>query len=352
MKLAVTIAALLSLLICIPAEATCTFNFRYTNGVLSWDPIPGGSNYRIVEYIGRQTFNHSTTKTSLALPHRVTTETTVLYVVTVDLAGGLQSLARSAANESTDSCTASFETKIPADPAFRKLTRKAILPIVGSSAGANGARFRTSLTLRGAASQRGRIVYHPAGRAALDSDPAIPYVLDGINPLVFPDIVESLGQSGIGSIDIIPDEGSPSRVPDMDVYLFNETPSGTFGTFSEPAFPFDFLHLNRLSLTMPDSRFRVNVGFRALTDLTLRVVTFGIDGRIRDFYDSTFPAGWMQMTTASDLARRPLVPGESMQLVYVTGTAIGFYTLTENATNDPTLVVPGRTSSNLGEYVD
>ncbi|HEX2122476.1 MAG TPA: hypothetical protein VHL59_12610, partial [Thermoanaerobaculia bacterium] len=172
--------------------------------------------------------------------------------------------------------------------------------------------------------------------------------------IVYADIVEALGQSGTGSLDIIPDDDSLGRVPDVSVYLYNETPNGTFGTYSGPVFPFDYLHASGHSFTIPEASFRANVGFRTLTAATIRVAVFGTDDRLRAFHDLSFPAGWMQLTSAADLARTPLAPGESMALLYVEGSVIGFHTITENATNDPTLVIGAASgaSVNLGEYVD
>lgn len=354
MKPAVTIAALVSLLSAVPVQALCTFNLRYEQGVLRWDPIPGALEYRIVESFPRSSARiYATKETSLKVKRRASDKVLALYDITAELDPRVRSLATTA-SDANDSCSTSIEATVDVDPEFRKLTRKAILPIVASNAGAGGARFRTSLTMRGTTGQRGRIVFHPAGRAASDDDPSLRYAFTTSQPLFYADIVEALGQSGVGSLDIIPDDDALGRVPDVSVYLFNETANGTFGTYAAPVFPFDYLHANGHAFTIPEASFRANVGFRTLTAAKIRVAVFGTDGRLRAFHDLSFPAGWMQLTSASDIARTPLAPGESMALLYVEGSVIGFHTITENATNDPTLVIGAASgaSTNVGEYVD
>ena len=162
-----------------------------------------------------------------------------------------------------------------------------------------------------------------------------------------------MGQSGIGSLDVVPDEAGDPIVPLAEARLFNDTASGTFGTQAMPAFPADYLHGVGLKLAAPDSRFRMNIGFRALTDASVTVLITGVDGRLRDFRELRFPAGWMQMTGAAELAGSELKQGESMTLSFG-GAVVPFYTLTENRTNDPMLFVaePTSKSLNVGKYVD
>src|ERR1700756_1039341 len=88
--------------------------------------------------------------------------------------------------------------------------RKGIIPIVGSTAGANGAHFKTLLRIYAAPDAHGKIVFHPLGAIASDSDPAMPYSFAPnahvvTDYLEWPDVVAAMGQSGLGTLDIIPD---------------------------------------------------------------------------------------------------------------------------------------------------
>lgn len=299
--------------------------------------------------------NLFTEKRSFRIDHRVTAPTQVYYLVTAEVSTTVQSSPVAAAEESLPACTARITVDLAPDPALRKLTRRIVFPLVGSTPGAFGGRFKTSLKLTAShPNQKGTIIFHPAGKAASDGDPSIAYDLNTPGDTrVFDDVVAEMGQSGIGSLDIVPDENGDPFVPVAEGRLYNDTVNGTFGTQALPAFPMDYLRPAGMKLTPPDARFRMNVGFRTLTDASITILITGTDGRLRDFRELRFPAGWMQMTGVSELAGSELKAGESMSLVFG-GAIVPFYTLTENRTNDPMLFVgdPVSRSLNVGKYVD
>ncbi|HEX8168990.1 MAG TPA: hypothetical protein VF824_00445 [Thermoanaerobaculia bacterium] len=336
----------------VAARASCNLHLRYENGELRWDAVPGAQQYWVQEsFDGMKTSrNFSTRENVVKVTHRASAPTVVRYAVTAEIETGVRALAD---GDSTDACVSAINVTLGVDAAFRDLTRRAVLPIVGSTPGAFGGRFRTALVMRGSPDQHGRLIFHPAGGVASDSDPSMRYSFSGPEPLAFDDVVAAMGQSGIGSMDVVPDADSLTRLPEMQVRLYNDTSIGTFGTFVTPVLPYDYLGSRGLEIRIPDARFRVNVGLRALTGVTVKVLVFGADGRLRDLRDRDFPAGWMQLTSASDFAGSTLAPGESLTLLF-TGGAVPFYTITENATNDPTLVVPPArgSSSDVGAYVD
>jgi hypothetical protein len=225
--------------------------------------------------------------------------------------------------------------------------------VVGSTPGAFGGQFKTALELRGTANQHGRLVFHPAGQPASDGDPSMPYSFATTRVIAFDDVVAAMGQQGIGSLDIIPDDDAPDRVPDAEARLYNDTSMGTFGTFTRPVLPYEYLHPTGMEVRIPDNRFRVNLGIRALTAATVTTIVLTADGRPNGLKTLTFPAGWMEMKSASDFLGRALEPGQSVA-ISVSGAAVMFYTITENATNDPTLVLgPTRgTPTDLSRFVD
>jgi hypothetical protein len=357
LKLAVTVAALVSSLVTLPAAAYCQLNLRYEGGSLKWDRIAGATDYWILESYGDPPVLRyfSTRDSSIALSHRSSVPMTVRYMVTAPIAPGVRSVGEGEPVVTNDACAGVIDVEIPADNAFRHMTRKAILPVVGSTPGAFGGRFKTSLVLRPfAASQRGRLVFHAAGQVASDSDPSIPYSFNGADPLVFDDVVAAIGQSGIGSLDIVPDDEGSSLIPIVEARLYNEASVGTFGTLAQPAYPFDYLRPPALEVVIPESdRSRVNIGFRTITETKMRILIYNAVGTLLSFRDVTYPAGWMQMTSASDFAGKALGPGQTVQVQF-TGAVIPFHTVTENSTNDPTLVVvaPRPSSKNVGTYVD
>lgn len=343
----------LILALALPAAADfCDMELRYEQNQIRWRTITGAENYTVLElFDSTHPPVYSTTKnTFFDVTRRASGPVKVRYIVTAEVVPGVR-----LAEDSSDACTGAIEVTLPADPAFRKFTRRAIIPVVGSTAGAFGGRFKTALELRGDASEKGKLVFHPAGRAALDTDPSIPYAFTGGagNVIAYDDVVAAMGQSGLGSLDIVPDEDSADRVPETSVRLYNETSLGTFGTFSNAVTPYDYRTPQDVTVRIPDARFRVNVGIRALEDTRVTVLFYTASDRLDGFKTLNFPAGWMEMKSASDFVGRALQPGQSMVMTF-SGAAVPFYTITENATNDPTLVLAPAAGStrNLAALVE
>jgi hypothetical protein len=342
----------LSLLLALPAAAAfCDLDLRLEEGQLRWRAVSGAVNYTILETYGAlRPSVYSSTRQTFINVRRASAPARVRYIVTAEIEEGTRIMATG-----TDACTSTLEVMLPVDPAFRALTRKAVLPVVGSTAGAFGGRFKTSLELRGDGSQKGRIVFHPAGQVASSSDPSIPYAFTTPERILkFEDVVAALGQSGIGSIDIIPDEDAPDRIPEAVARIYSETSFGTFGSFTRAVLPYDFLRPQGFEVRVPDDpRFRLNLGVRTLEATSLQVLFYDPTGRLDGFKTISFPAGWVEMRAASDFVGRALVPGETLVMNF-TGASVPFYTLTENATNDPTLIIAGgqATAPNGTTFVD
>jgi hypothetical protein len=359
LRLAVTITALCFSLVAGPtASGICTLTLRYENGSLVWDKVLGATDYWVLEAYGTPVIyrQHNIRGTSMPVTRRSSAATSVRYVVTAVVQEGIRSVEdEPPMSEGTDACAASISIPIPADPSFRALTRKAILPVVGSTPGAFGGKFKTSLVMRPLSiTQRGRIVFHPTGRVATDADPSIPYAFSEMKPLIFEDVVAAMGQAGIGSLDIIPDEDAPSSMPIIEARIYNDTTIGTFGTVVMPAYPFDYLHPQPMEVVIPESdASRVSIGFRTLTDTKMRIFVESAEGVLLSFHDVSYPAGWMQMTSPRDFVGKALAKGQVVTVAF-TGSVIPFYTVTDNSTNDSTLIVsPARIPSrNVGAYVD
>lgn len=330
------------------SAGSCNLNPRFLGDQIRWDSPPGTVQFSLQEIIeGQPPVYVQTRLNSYEMKHRASAQTTIRYVITAEIANGTQAV------ESNDACIATLDVTLEPDAAFRAMTRKAVVPIAGSTAGAFGGKFRTSLELRGLGTMKGRVVFHPAGRVAADTDPSLAYSFNSSPMMSWDDVVEAMGQSGIGSLDIIPDEGTVDTLPQIVARLYNDTNLGTFGTEVAALLPIDYIGGRSLEVPIPSARFRTNIGIRTFGDTKVKVVTYGANGKLEGFRDVSFPAGWSMMTTAADLTRETLTPGASVTLL-VSGPAAVFYTITENQTNDPTVIVasPVSQSRNVGLFVD
>ncbi|HEY3057197.1 MAG TPA: hypothetical protein VGK31_14825 [Thermoanaerobaculia bacterium] len=341
------VAALLFIALAPSVHAVCTLNLRLADpSTLTWDVIPGLTTYQVQESFDNYATsrNYFTKTPPFHINHRASADTKIWYLVTAALDS--RTLA---VNPFEEGCTETLVVTLKADPEFRALTRKAVLPIVGSGPGAFGGRFKTSLKLSPSGPVSGRLVFHPSGSTASPDDPSMPYNIDSISPIIIDDIVAELGRTGIGSLDIVPDTNA---VPVVEARFYNDTPNGTFGTATAAFYPFDYLQAPTLNLTIPDTRFRINIGLRTLTETKAKALVYNIYGKLREFRDLAWPADYTILGTVRQVLGVDLQPGESVSLFFE-GAAIPFYTRTENRTNDPELfVVTPAHSTNVNSYVE
>jgi hypothetical protein len=161
--------------------------------------------------------------------------------------------------------------------------------------------------------------------------------------LHYDDIVAAIGQSGIGSIDII-STGPYSRdfpvnemVP-VEVRLFNQAASGTYGGFESAVQGADAFHPSDWPVVVPSSRFRVNIGVRTITAAH---VTFFHFSATRPLTQKTLdlPGDYVFMQSADSFFGEPVLEGDSI-VIHFDGSdtiAIPFHTFTDNSTNDPSI---------------
>jgi VCBS repeat-containing protein len=219
-----------------------------------------------------------------------------------------------------------------------------IVPVVGSTAGANGAQFRTSMQLHNSSDQpaTGTILYHPAGIEGTPSDPQLRYALAPHETVSFDDIVATLGQSGLGSLDIIAD--AETLLPTATVRAFNLLPTlGTLGSSVPVLHPDDALGRgDTVGVISPmDQRYRLNIGIRTLEGpVTVRITIFGADGGSRgESFERTFPGEYFEQFAASVLLGTPLQPNESVTIEVLSGRAFIYGSNTDNRTNDPNIQI-------------
>src|SRR6185295_3346643 len=139
--------------------------------------------------------------------------------------------------------------------------------VAGSVRGNQGSEFKTSMQLSnyGEGTITGRLVFHPAGVAAQAGDPSLSYSLTPEQTLSYPDVVQSLGASGIGSIDLVVTSGNP---PDVSARIFNDAGANGTSGLTENLLTADqaFHTLDFGSIPIPAdlTSFRLNIGYRTL----------------------------------------------------------------------------------------
>jgi hypothetical protein len=254
-----------------------------------------------------------------------------------------------------------FATTLSAQFTPTSTLRKAIVPLVGSTPGAHGALFKTFLRIDAMPGGHGVIVFHPIGRMASNDDPSMKYSFPETSKLgdalEFDDIVAAMGQTGLGSLDIIPDADGGNIVPPVRTRVYNDAPTGTFGADESLIYPVNYfvdlygyppargLVLLHAATYVPamSARFRRNIGFRTLSEVDFTAYVVRKDGSQQHGLFAHFPGEYSLLLPVEEFARQYLgaAIGQDDGLVIWTqnGQAITYYTYTDNGTNDPSIVI-------------
>lgn len=312
-------------------DAKLTSPAEYT---LQWPSVAGASLYYIEERIQSapperalaKTYYVNAQTTSLTIRHESLTDITYSYTIRTVIGPDCTGYAQ--------------PVRILGDAFLRRAVRRGIIPVAGSTRGANGAVFKTYLRLEGP-SLRGRIIFHAANRIASDDDPSIPY--DTSMKSEWDDVVAAIGQSGIGSLSIVPADDDTPLLPHATVRLYNVASNGIFGANVElyPAVGFLDMHDPLQRIDVPaGGNFRVNVGARAILAGSARVFVLGADGSLKKTVDRAFAAGEVIFGSPEAIYGITLEPGDSLVATF-TRAIVPFFTLTDNSTNDPFVYVQG-----------
>jgi len=207
-----------------------------------------------------------------------------------------------------------------------------VITAAGSLPGNFGSFFRTSVQIAspGGGTSTGKLVFHPAGVAASPNDQALPYTATSGNAISFTDIVQQMGKSGLGTIDVVSNNGFP---PIVTARVYNDAPNGTSGFTEEMITPRDALHFGDTAvlLTPPDlAKFRVNIGVRTFSSPATINVQYGF----RSQSNMDFPANTFRQYSLAEFGDTAPLANEQIILTVFNGDAIVYLSTTDNQTND------------------
>jgi hypothetical protein len=221
------------------------------------------------------------------------------------------------------------------------------LPVVGSTAGGFGSLFRTAIqmTNRGGSTINGHLVFRRAGTSGAPTDPEYVYELAPNQTLSLDDIVAAAGTNGIGSMDLIPANGT--YPPDVTARIYNDQgTAGTSGFSTELRTQYEAMQrFDRGSLVIPADleNFRMNVGIRTLGEgATVNIIQFDANGVSSTIFVSrSYPANYFEQVTASQfINNNPLAAGGYLVVQVESGSAFVYATVTDNRTNDSAIRYP------------
>lgn len=258
----------------------------------------------------------------------------VVYATSADFAGGTLSATSTTAR-------AGFRLNAAAHTsAFRQV---GVIPAAASAAGGFGSFFRTEVTITNP-SPFGigvALVFHPAGRSAEPGDPQKNTLLVGNESRTYTDIVATLGQTGLGSIDVL----TSGFTPIITARVYNDAGSaGTSGFTEEVVTPYDAIKSGAyadFSIPADLTNYRVNVGVRTLGEpTTFKVTIYDATGTlVGTTAERTLPANYFeQVPLATFVAGITPPAGGLARIEIASGGPAAFYTSTnDNRTNDGSL---------------
>lgn len=208
-----------------------------------------------------------------------------------------------------------------------------VVAAAGSLPGNFGSFFRTSLQIAcpGGGTCTGQIVFHPAGVPASPNDQAFPYTVSSSAAASYDDIVQHMGKSGLGTLDVVSTNGFP---PLVTARVYNDQgASGTSGFTEEMIRTTDVLHPGDLAILVTPAdltNYRVNIGVRTLSAAATVNVQYGF----RTQSNKDFPANEFQQFSLAGFGDTAPVPNEQIFLYVLSGDVVIYQSITDNKTND------------------
>lgn len=242
-------------------------------------------------------------------------------------------------------CTASgastwSATRSGGEPPPPPATLAGVFAAVGSLQG-NGAFFKTSVQLHnpGTSAIAGKLVFHRAGAGGTDADPSLSYSLAARQTITYDDLLPAMGQSGLGSLDLVTTQGS---APLTTFRIFSDAGAlGTSGMSIDPIAPNDALKSGQTGVLLAPAdlmRFRLNIGIRTLSaGVSMQITVRDVTGAIRHTATKTLPATYFIQESAANFLGVTPSPGDSIDFAINSGSAIIYGAVTDNTTQDPTL---------------
>ena len=217
-----------------------------------------------------------------------------------------------------------------------------ILPAAGAVQGASSF-FRTAVQIQnaGGTTMTGSFVFHKQGQSASAGDPSLPFILVPDQIQSYPDLIASMGTSGLGSVDIVTNGGA---MPIVTARVFSDGgAAGTSGFSEEGLSPSDAINFFRHgALFTPDDpvNFRMNIGVRTLDNgATLNITLVDAAGNVQATRSVTYPANYFEQDSFATFTGTPTIPTGGQIIVSVAafpGTAFIYSSVIDNRTNDST----------------
>ncbi|HEX3581875.1 MAG TPA: hypothetical protein VH087_08950, partial [Thermoanaerobaculia bacterium] len=222
-------------------------------------------------------------------------------------------------------------------------TSTAVIPVAGSLPGNFGSFFRTAVQMFNplSSTMHVRVVFHTQGQNGADTDPSMQVSLAPGETRYYSDILPSLGQSGLGSLDLVPLDGA---LPLVVARIYNDGGAkGTTGMTLGAVVADDALQAGDTAvLVAPSSTsdFRYNIGVRTLSNgVSMQVTLRDASGNVKKTTTASYGANYFAQVSAAAFAGADIAANDSITIAINSGAAVIYGATTDNKTQDPSAQV-------------
>ena len=220
-----------------------------------------------------------------------------------------------------------------------------VVPGAGATQG-NGAFFRTALQLQNLSSTAsffpgspidGQIVFHPAGQSASAGDPSLHFTLQPGQVTSYPDVITTIGTSGLGTLDVVTTGGTPV----VSARVFSDGGAAGTSGFNEEGLPPDhalgFFQRGTMIVPADLTNYRMNVGIRTVGGpVQVNIDSYGPDGHHLNQRTVTYAANYFEQVPVNTFAGVTVPAGATIAVFVksVTGSIFVYQSITDNRTQD------------------
>jgi hypothetical protein len=218
-----------------------------------------------------------------------------------------------------------------------------VIPAAGSVAGGFGSFFRTEVAITNPSpfAMAVVLVYHPAGRSAEPGDPRSTTLLMGNQSRSYSDLVATMGQTGLGSIDVL----TSGFTPVITTRVYNDAgTAGTSGFTEEVVTSYEAIRSGAyadFTIAADLTNYRVNMGIRTLGEpSTFAVTVYDTTGALVGSTTArTVPANYFEQISLSAFLAGVTPPPGGLARIHITsgGPAVFYAATNDNRTNDGSL---------------
>lgn len=222
-----------------------------------------------------------------------------------------------------------------------------VIPVAISSPGQFGSFFKTAVQINNPSKEAisGRFTFHPGGGSGSASDPSLVFAVAPGQTVASPDILATMGLSGVGTMDLLlPVVGSQIPNPIAVVRLYNDGgAAGTSGFTEDLIDPFGERVLlagatGFLIGPADTNRFRYNIGLRTLSSgASLKATIRASDGTVIRTVSHSYPPTHFEQTDVSAFIGGALDPNQSIEISILSGSTIIYGATADNTTNDSSI---------------